>query len=282
MSSDKKLIDLFYESENRSIKWKKYFPVYENLFNSYKNKNITFVEIGILDGGSLEIWKKYFGKKARIIGIDNNPECKKFENENFEIYIGSQSDKNFWENFYSKIGNVDIILDDGGHKNLQQISTVHYSLPHIKNGGKIIIEDTITSYLKKEFYNPSRYSFINYSKNIVDYIHRRSPLLMKDFNFYTKKIFSVEFFESIVVLSIDSRKCIKSKEVSNSANNEWAIDYRNNEYFAELKNTLDKKYGLLNKRSFFRRFIRKIFYKNFIFNLLDNFKIKKILRNIDN
>ena len=273
---------LFKNSKKYSIKWSSYFQVYEKILSNYKNKKIKFVEIGVANGGSLFMWKKYFGKKAKIIGIDLNPAAKKLEKNGFKIYIGNQSDKEFWDYFYKKEGKVDIILDDGGHKNLQQISTVHYSLPHIKNGGKIIIEDTITSYLKKEFYNPSRYSFINYSKNIVDYIHRRSPLLMKDFNFYTKKIFSVEFFESIVVLSIDSRKCIKSKEVSNSANNEWAIDYRNNEYFAELKNTLDKKYGLLNKRSFFRRFIRKIFYKNFIFNLLDNFKIKKILRNIDN
>ena len=102
MNTDKKLIDLFYESNNRSIKWKKYFPVYENLFNTYKNKKITFVEIGILDGGSLEIWKKYFGKNSRIIGIDNNPNCKKFENENFEVFIGSQSDPNFGKIFIKR------------------------------------------------------------------------------------------------------------------------------------------------------------------------------------
>ena len=88
--------------------------------------------------------------------------------------------KNFWDNFYKKEGKIDIILDDGGHKNLQQISTVHYSiLPYIKDGGKIIVEDTGTSYVKKEFNNPSKYSFINYAKNVVDNIHRRSPLLNK-------------------------------------------------------------------------------------------------------
>ena len=164
---------------------------------------------------------------------------------------------------------------------MQQISTVHHSLPYIKDGGKIIVEDTGTSYVKKEFNNPSKYSFINYAKNVVDNIHRRSPLLKKKLNFYSKKIFLVEFFESIVVFSIDSRKCFENKEVANRAQNEWAIDYRHNEYFGELKTKFDKKYGLLNKRSFFRRIIRKIFYRNFIFNLLDNIKIKKILRDLD-
>ena len=97
MTKNYELLDLFNNSKHRSIKWKKYFSVYEQLFEKYRNKKITFVEIGVLDGGSLEIWKKYFGKDSRIIGIDNNSNCKKFENENFEIFIGSQSDKNFWK-----------------------------------------------------------------------------------------------------------------------------------------------------------------------------------------
>ena len=175
----------------------------------------------------------------------------------------------------------DIILDDGGHKNLQQISTVHHSLPFIKDGGKIVVEDTGTSFLKKEFNNPSKYSFINYSKNIIDIIHRRSPLLNKGLNFYSKKIFLIEFFESIVVFSIDSKKCFLNKEVNNKAKNEWAIDYRHNEYFKEIKDTLDKKYGLMNKRNFFRRLTRKIFYRNFLFNVFDNLKIKKIFKEME-
>ena len=273
---------LFNKSKKYSIKWSSYFQVYEKIFSRYKNKKIKFVEIGVANGGSLYMWKKYFGKKAKIIGIDLNPNAKKLEKNGFKIYIGNQSDKKFWDHFYKKEGKIDIILDDGGHKNLQQISTVHYSLPYIRDGGKIIVEDTGTSYVKKEFNNPSKYSFINYAKNVVDNIHRRSPLLKKELSFYSKKIFLVEFFESIVVFSIDSKKCFKNKEVANKAKNEWAIDYRHNEYFGDLKSKLDKKYGLLNKRSFFRRIVRKIFYRNFIYNLLDNIKIKKILKDLNN
>ena len=273
---------LFSNSEKYSIKWSSYFQVYEKILSNYRNKKIKFVEIGVANGGSLFMWKKYFGKKAKIIGIDLNPNAKKLEKNGFKIYIGNQSDKKFWDHFYKKEGKVDIILDDGGHKNLQQISTEHYSLPYIKDGGKIIVEDTGTSYVKKEFNNPSKYSFMNYAKNVVDNIHRRSPLLKKELSLYSKKIFLVEFFESIVVFSIDSKKCFENKEVANKAKNEWAIDYRHNEYFGDLKSKLNKRYGLLNKRSFFRRIIRKIFYRNFIFNLLDNIKIKKIFRDLNN
>ena len=155
------LLNLFYQSKKRSLKWEKYFPIYENLLSKYKNKKITFVEIGILNGGSLEIWKKYFGYESRIIGIDKNPNCKKFENDNCEIYVGSQSDPKFWKDFYKSVGKVDIILDDGGHTNDQQIITLLESLECINDGGIHIVEDVHTSYLKR-YGNPSKYSFINF------------------------------------------------------------------------------------------------------------------------
>ena len=275
------LYKLFRKSKKYSIKWSNYFQVYEKKFSRYRNKKIKFVEIGVANGGSLFMWKNYFGKKAKIIGIDLNPNAKKLEKYGFKIYMGNQSDKKFWDKFYKKEGKIDLILDDGGHKNLQQISTVHHSIPFIRDGGKIIVEDTSTSYLKKEFNNPSKYSFINYSKKMIDIIHRRSPLLKKNLNIYAKKIFQIEFFESIVVFSIDSKKCFINKEVSNEAINEWASDYRHNEYFGNIKNKLDKKYGILNKRSFVRKIIRKVFYRNFLYNILDNLKIKTIFNDIE-
>ena len=70
---------LFNKSKKYSIKWSSYFQVYEKIFSRYKNKKIKFVEIGVANGGSLYMWKKYFGKKAKIIGIDLNPRAKKLE-----------------------------------------------------------------------------------------------------------------------------------------------------------------------------------------------------------
>ncbi len=276
-----RIYKLFKDSKKYSRKWSSYFQIYDQVFSKYKNKKIKFVEIGVANGGSLFMWRNYFGKKAEIIGVDLNPNAKKLEKYGFKIYIGSQSDKKFWYNFYKKEGKIDLILDDGGHKNLQQISTVHYSLAYIRDGGKIVVEDTSTSYLKKEFNNPSIYSFINYSKNIIDIIHRRSPLLKKNLNIYSKKIFSVKFFESIVVFSIDSKKCFKNKEVYNNAKSEFTIDYRHNEHFKVLKRKFDSEYNFFNKKNFLRKIIRKIFYRNFLFNIFDNSKIKKIFKEMD-
>ena len=92
-----------------------YFHAYDELFMQYRGQKIVFVEIGVLGGGSLFMWRDFFGKNARIIGVDLNPEAKKWEDFGFEIFIGSQSDETFWENFIEVVGPVDVVLDDGGH-----------------------------------------------------------------------------------------------------------------------------------------------------------------------
>ena len=67
---------LFQNSKKYSVKWSGYFQVYEKIFSNYRNKKIKFVEIGVANGGSLFMWRNYFGKKAEIIGIDLNPNAK--------------------------------------------------------------------------------------------------------------------------------------------------------------------------------------------------------------
>ena len=59
-------------------------------------------------------------------------------------------------------GKIDILIDDGGHTNEQQIVTFLNTVENIKEDGLVIIEDTHTSYLE-EFGNPSKYSFINFT-----------------------------------------------------------------------------------------------------------------------
>ena len=217
MSEKKSLISLFEESEYHTIKYRNYFPIYEKLFSKFVNKKITFVEIGVFSGGSLFMWRKYFGKDARIIGIDLNSDAKKFEKDGFEIFIGNQSDENFWKVFFEKVGDVDIILDDGGHTNFQQIVTACCCAPHIKDNGILAVEDVFhsygVSYGSKGFFNPSKYSFINFCKKIVDDINYRFPG-SKNFKFSLNEyIYSIEFFESLVSFKIDRKLCKIKNEV---------------------------------------------------------------------
>lgn len=217
MTTKKNLINFFNESKYYSLKFKNYFPIYEKLFSKYREKKITFIEIGVLSGGSLMMWRNYFGKDARIIGIELNPEAKKLENEGFEVFIGNQSDENFWKHFFEKIGKVDIVLDDGGHTNFQQIVTCCSCIPNIKNDGLMVVEDVFhsygVSYGSKGFFNPSKYSFINFCKKMIDDINFRFPGSRK-FQFSLNKfVYSAEFFESIVAFNINKVLCEDKNEV---------------------------------------------------------------------
>jgi hypothetical protein len=205
----------FISSPYYSTKHLSYFDTYQDIFSKYRNKPITFVEIGILDGGSLFMWRDFFGKKARIIGIEFNPDAKKWTKHGFEVFIGSQSDQGFWDNFYKKVGMVDVVLDDGGHTNEQQIVTAVKSIPFIKDNGILVVEDTHSSYMTK-FGNPYKYSFIEWSKKLIDNVNSRSKGIEISKLIYNKYVHSIRFFESIVCFEINRKKSINSYPVTNN------------------------------------------------------------------
>lgn len=227
------VVACYLNSKHTSIKHSSYFQVYESLLAKFRHTRFTFVEIGILDGGSLFMWREYFGPQARIIGIDLNPDAKKWEAEGFEIFIGSQEDPLFWERFFAAVGDVDVVLDDGGHSNSQQVITAHHTIRHIRDGGMLIVEDTHTSYMKG-FGNPSKYSFINYCMKIVELINSRSSVLTKHPSALTNVIYSCSFFESIVCFHIDRQRSFDSRPTVNNGASPTAKDYRFQKYKVNL------------------------------------------------
>ena len=272
----KKILKNFKSSPYSSIKWDNYFDIYENSLKRFVNKNITLAEIGIGNGGSLFMWRNFLGKKAKIIGIELNPDAKKFEKYGFKIFLGDQSDPLFWKNFYKINGKIDILIDDGGHTNLQQITTLMESVDNIKNNGVILIEDTHTSYMNyKGFKNPSNNSLINFSTNIIENIHRRNPMVKKKMNIFSKKIYSVEYFDSIVKININKSKINYSKNLQNNKKlNPNFIDYR----FKRL--TVKKNY---NKNNFIFNFFKsKISKKGFLHSIYESYLIKKYLKKLQN
>ena len=280
INSNLKLFQIYKNLKRVSLKCDTYFQAYEEMFDKYVGKKITFVEVGVLQGGSLFMWREYFGKDTRIIGIDLHPNAKELEKQGFEIYIGSQSDKNFWRNFYSKVGKIDILLDDGGHVNDQQIITLSESVHNINDNGIIVTEDVHTSYFKK-FGNPSKYSFINYSKYLVDVVNSRFPgTKIKKNNDFRNKIHSISFYESIVAIKINSKKSIEPTGLRNNESETIKVaDLRHSDYFPKVDNYLNKNLAILKKLPILKKIIRYLFYThNFIIKIKHYLKLKEYFK----
>lgn len=239
-----KLIKSFKNSKYLSIKDKSYFDIYETLLKPYKNKQITLVEVGISTGGSLFMWKNFLGKKSKIIGVDANPKCKYFEKYGFTIEIGDQASEIFWDKFYKKYKKVDILIDDGGHRNDQQIITTLKSAKNLRNKGLIIIEDVGTSYMKK-FGNPSKNSFINFSKMIIDDLFVKFSLVEKRKFSLADHIYSIKFYGALVCFEINRDLVKRFGSIKNNKINVNFKDYRNfdnkNSIIKRLKSILNKK-----------------------------------------
>lgn len=195
-----------YFTENKGgllHKWKHYFEIYDRHFSRFRGTHVHVVEFGVYQGGSLRMWKQYFGPKSKIFGIDINPHCKKLEEEQIEIFIGDQEDRRFLKSLRREIPKIDILIDDGGHTMKQQINTYEELFPYIDENGVYLCEDLHTSYLPRwggGYKRPG--TFIEYSKNFIDYINawhsvETSTLRVTEF---TKSVHSLHYYDSILVI----------------------------------------------------------------------------------
>lgn len=189
-------------------KWDHYFRIYERHLAKFRNSKepITVIEIGVLYGGSLQMWQKYFGENATIVGIDIYKECKKYEKENIKIRIGSQADEDFLDNLVKEFPKIDVIIDDGSHRVVHQKFTFKHLFPHLNVGGVYIIEDTHSSYWVSFGGGLNRNgSLIQFCKSLIDSLHARySEQANFKPDYYTEFISGIHFYDSI--LCIDKEK----------------------------------------------------------------------------
>lgn len=122
-------------------KWLHYFEIYHRHLGKFVGRNPVVVEVGIFSGGSLPMWRHYFGPGCRVHGIDIDPECTVYQGQDTTIHIGDQADRAMWKRFREAVPHVDILIDDGGHTAEQQTVTLEEMLPHLRPGGVYICED---------------------------------------------------------------------------------------------------------------------------------------------
>ena len=154
------------------IKMAHYLGLYDRLLGRAQGRDLSFLEIGVYRGGSIPMWQGFFGPHSRLTFIDIDPACKALELPGTEVRIGDQEDAAFLARLARERGPFDLIVDDGGHKMGQQITSFRALWPHLQDGGLYIVEDVHTSYwpgfgggLKE----PA--SFIEFAKDLIDRMH---------------------------------------------------------------------------------------------------------------
>jgi len=182
-------------------KWHHYLPIYERYFGLYRCKNPKFLEIGVSKGGSLAIWRTYFGPDATIFGIDIDPACMDSNGEHGQVRIGSQDDAKFLKSVVKEMGGVDIVLDDGSHFSKDIRASLEVLFPLLSDGGIYMVEDLHATYWKsyQGGYQNSN-SFIEDIRQMYDDMHHWYHSKGQKIDATANNLSAIHLYDSIAVL----------------------------------------------------------------------------------
>jgi hypothetical protein len=197
-------------------KWLHYFEAYDDVFDALRARPIRMLEIGVYQGASLEMWRRYLHPDSVIVGIDIDPTCARFEAAERKVHvrIGSQADPVFLAAVVKEFGPFDVILDDGSHVCSHMIKSFdELFLAGLRDDGLYIAEDTHTNFWPE--YRDQPYSFIDLCKDLVDYMHWHHIVMPDEINYrlglvddrpplpvprISAQIREIRFLDSIVVI----------------------------------------------------------------------------------
>jgi len=173
-----------------------FLDVYDQHFSKFRGKDVCVVEIGVGHGGSLQMWKDYFGPKSRIYGGDIHPELAGFREDQIVVFPVDQRDRESLRAFAQKVGKIDVLIDDGSHHSPDQINTFEELFPLLSEEAIYACEDLQTSYSEAwEGGKNNPNAFVEYLKRMVDYLNgertaqdqdyaQKFPEMVRSVNFY--------------------------------------------------------------------------------------------------
>ena len=144
-----RLIDLYTSHTGKvSDKWSSYLSTYDDWFRAYTNRPLRILEIGIQNGGSLEIWAKYFSNASLIVGCDINPLCAdlSYDADYIKVVVGDANADDIRAKIMAFSDTYDIIIDDGSHMSRDIVVSFAKYFPLLAEGGIYVAEDLHCSY----------------------------------------------------------------------------------------------------------------------------------------
>lgn len=217
------LRDLYGSHRGRiSQKWEGYLEAYESILADRRGDALSLLEIGVQNGGSLEVWARYLERAETLIGCDVDPACGEltFEDGRISVVVGDVGDARTVDRIAQIAPALDIIIDDGSHRSPDIIAAFVRLFPLVRDGGVYIVEDLHCSYLEGFggglFAQRSALSFLRRLTDVVNRAHWEGavdiarllePLLPVEpppaFIDSLAAIRSVEFLDSLCVVRVD-------------------------------------------------------------------------------
>ena len=135
-------------SELSTDKWSLYLDTYTQIFAPFEDSSVTLLEIGVQNGGSLQIYSDFFSSDSVIIGcdIDSRVSDLNFNRGNIKTFIGSACEPSTRARILEEQSTFDFIIDDGSHDSKEIISAFRLYFPALNFGGTYIAEDLHCSY----------------------------------------------------------------------------------------------------------------------------------------
>jgi GT2 family glycosyltransferase len=204
------LSTLFYANRgNISDKWEQYLAIYEAELGAFRGRPIALLEVGVQNGGSMQVWSKYFDPLSTFVGLDIDERIRNLDRaSNVELFVADATDASQIE---QAIGNraFDIIIDDGSHFSGDIIATLRLLFCRLRPGGRYFIEDLHCAYWKGYGggLGDSK-SAVEYLKSLVDVLHvdhLEEPAQWNDADEdliveLRKGLVRVTFYDSVAVL----------------------------------------------------------------------------------
>lgn len=187
MTGEDTFSDLYAVHQGKvSDKWESYLPVYDEAFLPFRTKPVNLLEIGIQNGGSLEVYSKYFQNFSKIIGCDIDPKCAGLTyGPGINVVVGDCNDDGIQQGICNIAPDFDIIIDDGSHTSPDIIKSFLKYFPVLKNGGVFLVEDMHASYWRGWqgglFYSESSMAFFKALADVINFEHWGVTEGIKDF-----------------------------------------------------------------------------------------------------
>lgn len=214
------LHDLYVQHRGKlSDKWSSYLREYDRLFSSLRDARIRLLEIGIQNGGSLEIWGRYFPAATHIVGCDIDPACAalKYDDTRVSVVIGDANTDAAEAAIVARCSEFDVVIDDGSHRSGDVVRSFARYFARLADGGLFVAEDLHCSYwqaFQGGLLDPT--SSIEFFKRLADLVNHehwgvdrsRKSLIESFLRTYEfdlteellARVHSVEFVNSICVI----------------------------------------------------------------------------------